>query len=63
MFRHVSDAFAEDPLRVLRVARFAARFTDFVVAPETLLLCTKLVDDGEISELVAERVWQEISRG
>ena len=63
VFRHVSDAFAEDPLRVLRVARFAARFTDFVVAPETLLLCRKLVDDGEIAELVAERVWQEISRG
>ncbi len=63
VFRHVSDAFAEDPLRVLRVARFAARFTDFTVAPETLLLCQKLVDDGEIAELVAERVWQEISRG
>ena len=63
VFRHVSDAFAEDPLRVLRVARFAARFTDFTVAPETLLLCKKLVADGEIAELVAERVWQEISRG
>ncbi len=63
VFRHVSDAFAEDPLRVLRVARFAARFTEFSVAPETLLLCKKLVDDGEIAELVAERVWQEISRG
>ncbi len=63
VFRHVSDAFAEDPLRVLRIARFAARFTDFTVAPETLLLCKKLVDDGEIAELVAERVWQEISRG
>jgi tRNA nucleotidyltransferase (CCA-adding enzyme) len=63
VFRHVSDAFAEDPLRVLRVARFAARFTDFTVAPETMLLCKKLVDDGEIGELVAERVWQEISRG
>ena len=63
VFRHVSDAFAEDPLRVLRVARFAARFTDFTVAPDTLLLCQKLVNDGEIAELVAERVWQEISRG
>lgn len=63
VFRHVSDAFAEDPLRVLRIARFAARFTDFTVAPETLRLCKKLVDDGEIAELVAERVWQEISRG
>lgn len=63
VFRHVSDAFAEDPLRVLRLARFAARFTDFTVAAETLLLCKKLVNDGEIAELVAERVWQEISRG
>lgn len=63
VFRHVSDAFSEDPLRVLRVARFAARFTEFVVVPETLMLCKKLVDDGEIAELVAERVWQEMSRG
>jgi tRNA nucleotidyltransferase (CCA-adding enzyme) len=61
--RHVSDAFAEDPLRVLRLARFAARFTEFHVAPETMALCKRLVDDGEIHELVAERVWQEISRG
>jgi tRNA nucleotidyltransferase (CCA-adding enzyme) len=61
--RHVSDAFAEDPLRVLRLARFAARFTEFHVAPETMALCKKLVDEGEIAELVAERVWQEISRG
>jgi tRNA nucleotidyltransferase (CCA-adding enzyme) len=61
--RHVSDAFAEDPLRVLRLARFAARFTEFHVAPETMALCKKLVVDGEIAELVAERVWQEISRG
>ena len=63
VFRHVSGAFAEDPLRVLRLARFAARFTEFTVAPETLLLCQQLVNDGEIAELVAERVWQEISRG
>jgi tRNA nucleotidyltransferase (CCA-adding enzyme) len=61
--RHVSDAFAEDPLRVLRLARFAARFTEFHVAAETMALCKKLVLDGEIAELVAERVWQEISRG
>ncbi len=61
--RHVSDAFAEDPLRVLRLARFAARFSDFSVAPETIALCKRLVADGEIHELVAERVWQEISRG
>ena len=63
VLRHVSDAFAEDPLRVLRLARFAARFTEFSVAPETLALCKKLVADGEVRELVAERVWQEISRG
>ena len=63
VLRHVSDAFAEDPLRVLRLARFAARFTEFSVAPETLALCKKLVDDSEVRELVAERVWQEISRG
>ncbi len=63
VLRHVSDAFAEDPLRVLRLARFAARFSEFTVAPETLALCKKLVADGEVRELVAERVWQEISRG
>ncbi len=63
VLRHVSDAFSEDPLRVLRLARFAARFTEFTVAPETMTLCKYLVEDGEISELVAERVWQEISRG
>lgn len=63
VLRHVSDAFAEDPLRVLRLARFAARFTEFSVAPETMALCRQLVDEGEIHELVAERVWQEISRG
>ncbi len=61
--RHVSEAFAEDPLRVLRLARFAARFSDFSVAPETTALCKRLVDGGEIDALVAERVWQEISRG
>ena len=61
--RHVSEAFAEDPLRVLRLARFAARFTEFSVAPETMALCRQLVDEGEIRELVAERVWQELSRG
>ena len=63
VLRHVSNAFAEDPVRVLRLARFAARFTDFSVAPETLALCKKLVADGEVHALVAERVWQEISRG
>lgn len=63
VLRHVSNAFAEDPLRVLRLARFAARFTEFSVAPETLVLCKQLVADGEVRELVAERVWQEIARG
>ena len=61
--RHVSEAFPEDPLRVLRLARFAARFTEFSVAPETMALCRQLVEEGEIRELVAERVWQELSRG
>ena len=62
-FRHVSEAFAEDPVRILRVARFAARFTDFSVAPETHALMRQLVDNGEIDALVPERVWQEIARG
>ncbi|MHB1093586.1 multifunctional CCA addition/repair protein [Thiobacillus sp.] len=63
VFRHVSDAFAEDPVRILRVARFAARFTDFTVAPETEKLMRQMVNDGEIDALVPERVWQEIARG
>ncbi|MDF3886998.1 multifunctional CCA addition/repair protein [Cupriavidus basilensis] len=62
-FRHVSDAFAEDPVRILRVARFAARFIDFTVAPETLVLMRRMVDAGEVDALVAERVWQELARG
>jgi tRNA nucleotidyltransferase (CCA-adding enzyme) len=62
-FRHVSEAFAEDPVRILRVARFAARFTDFVVAPETQALMRQMVDSGEVDALVPERVWQEIARG
>ncbi|NDC10795.1 MAG: multifunctional CCA tRNA nucleotidyl transferase/2'3'-cyclic phosphodiesterase/2'nucleotidase/phosphatase, partial [Oxalobacteraceae bacterium] len=63
VFRHVSPAFAEDPVRILRVARFAARFTEFSVAPETMALMRQMVDSGEVDALVAERVWQEISRG
>lgn len=63
LFRHVSPAFAEDPLRILRVARFAARFTDFTVAPETLALMQQMVGAGEVDHLVAERVWQEFARG
>ncbi len=60
--RHVSPAFVEDPLRVLRVARFAARFADFHVAPETLALMQQLSTSGELRTLTAERVWKEVSR-
>jgi tRNA nucleotidyltransferase (CCA-adding enzyme) len=63
VFRHVSDAFAEDPVRILRVARFAARLPDFSVAPETNQLMRNMVDAGEVDALVPERVWQELSRG
>lgn len=63
VFRHVSEAFAEDPVRILRVARFAARFGDFSVAPETLALMRRMVDNGEVDALVPERVWQEVARG
>ncbi len=62
-FRHVSPAFAEDPVRILRVARFAARFEDFAVAEETLALMRGMVAAGEVDHLVPERVWQEVSRG
>ena len=62
VLRHVSTAFAEDPLRVLRVARFAARF-GFVVAPATEALMRTLVDSGELATLASERVWQELARG
>ena len=63
VFRHVSPAFAEDPVRILRVARFAARFTEFSVAEETLSLMRRMVASGEVDALVPERVWQELSRG
>jgi tRNA nucleotidyltransferase (CCA-adding enzyme) len=63
VLRHVSPAFAEDPVRILRVARFAARFGDFSVAPETLALMRAMVDNGEVDALVPERVWQELARG
>jgi tRNA nucleotidyltransferase (CCA-adding enzyme) len=63
VLRHVSPAFAEDPVRLLRLARFAARFVDFTVAPETMALLRQLVEHGEVDALVAERVWQELSRG
>jgi tRNA nucleotidyltransferase (CCA-adding enzyme) len=63
VLRHVSDAFAEDPVRILRLARFAARFHGFSVAPETLALMARMVQAGEVDALVAERVWQELARG
>ncbi len=63
VLRHVSAAFAEDPVRILRLARFAARWPHFVVAPETTALCRQMVDAGEADALVAERVWQELARG
>lgn len=63
VFRHVSAAFAEDPVRILRLARFAARFPEFRVADETLLLMKDMVAQGEVDALVPERVWQELARG
>ena len=63
LLRHVTDAFREDPVRILRVARFSARFADFSVAPETMQLMKDMVEDGEADALVAERVWQELARG
>lgn len=62
VLRHVSPAFAEDPVRILRLARFAARF-GFSVAPETMALMQHMVIDGEVDHLVAERVWQEMAKG
>ncbi len=63
VLRHVSPAFAEDPVRLLRLARFAARWPHFSVAPETEALLAQLVERGEVDALVAERVWQELARG
>jgi tRNA nucleotidyltransferase (CCA-adding enzyme) len=63
LLRHVSPAFAEDPVRILRLARFAARWPDFSVADDTLALCRAMVQAGEVDALVAERVWQELARG
>ena len=63
VLRHVGEAFVEDPVRILRVARFAARFVEFSVAAETAALMRWMVDDGEVDHLVPERVWQELSRG
>ena len=63
VLRHVTEAFREDPVRILRVARFAARFPDFSVAPDTLTLMREMVQQGEVDALVGERVWQELARG
>lgn len=63
VFRHVSDAFAEDPVRILRLARFAARFPAFSVADDTLNMMREMAANGEVDALVPERVWQELSRG
>ena len=63
VLRHVTGAFAEDPVRILRLARFAARFPDFSVAPETMTLMRQMVEDGEVDHLVPERVWQELAKG
>jgi len=63
ILRHVGPAFAEDPVRLLRIARFAARFADFTIAPETQALMRRMVADGEVDHLVAERVWQELAKG
>jgi tRNA nucleotidyltransferase (CCA-adding enzyme) len=63
VLRHVSEAFREDPVRILRLARFAARFADFGVAPETVELAREMVHSGEVDHLVPERVWQELARG
>jgi tRNA nucleotidyltransferase (CCA-adding enzyme) len=62
-FRHVTGSFREDPVRILRLARFAARFSDFTVAPKTLQLMREMVHEGEADHLVAERVWQELAKG
>jgi tRNA nucleotidyltransferase (CCA-adding enzyme) len=63
VLRHVTEAFAEDPVRILRVARFAARFANFSVADETMGLMRQMVGDGEVDHLVPERVWQEVTKG
>ena len=62
ILRHVGPAFSEDPVRILRAARFAARF-GFTIAPDTLTLMREMVSSGEVDALVAERVWQELARG
>jgi tRNA nucleotidyltransferase (CCA-adding enzyme) len=63
VLRHVTPAFCEDPVRILRIARFAARFADYRVAPETQALMQQMVQAGEVDHLVPERVWQELAKG
>lgn len=63
VLRHVSPAFSEDPVRILRAARFAARFHEFTVADETMQLMRDMVQAGEVDALVPERVWQELAKG
>jgi tRNA nucleotidyltransferase (CCA-adding enzyme) len=63
VFRHIGPAFSDDPVRLLRIARFASRWPDFSLAPETLDLCRSMVAAGETKALVPERVWQEIQKG
>ncbi|CUI79842.1 tRNA CCA-pyrophosphorylase [Alcaligenes faecalis] len=63
LFRHVGTAFSEDPVRLLRLARFAARFTEFTVADDTWALARELVEQGEVDELVPERIYLEIAKG
>ncbi len=63
VLRHVTLAFREDPVRILRVARFAARFPDFQIAPETMRLMQDMVQAGEVEHLVSERVWHELAKG
>ena len=63
VFRHVSSAFYEDPLRLLRIARFAARFPEFRIADETMTALKAIVQSGELNALSAERIWQELARG
>lgn len=63
VLRHVTEAFAEDPVRILRVARFAARFANFSVAGETMAWMRQMVEHGETDHLVPERVWQELAKG
>lgn len=62
VLRHTSAAFSEDPLRVIRLARFYARYTDFEVAPETISLCVEIVKSGRLNELSVERMWAELDK-